>query len=55
MTGQYLPRTFTCLCGTTHALVDDNDVWVDGDGRVVGRTDCLLAAGRVTPEQAGEQ
>lgn len=55
MTGQYLPRTFTCLCGTTHALVDDNDVWVDGDGRVVGRTDCLLAAGRITPEQAAEQ
>jgi hypothetical protein len=50
--GHYLPRTFTCLCGHSHALVDDNDVWTDKDGRIIGRTACLLAAGRITQEQA---
>lgn len=50
--GHYLPRTFECLCGSHHALVDDNDVWVNEDGRIIGRTECMLAAGRITQEQA---
>lgn len=46
----YLPRTFACLCGHDHALVDDHDVWYDGDGYIIGRTECLLAAGVITAE-----
>jgi len=49
---QYLPRTFSCLCGHSHALVDDNDVWVDKDGHVIGQTECLLAAKVITEAMA---
>lgn len=48
----FLPRTFSCVCGTSHALLDDNDIWWDTrTNRVIGQTECLLAAGLITPDQ----
>lgn len=50
--GHYLPRTFSCICGSSHALLDDGDLWCNGDGDIIGQTTCMLAAGRITPEMA---
>lgn len=47
---QYLPRTFRCVCGSDHELLDDTDVWSE-DHHIVGRTQCLLDAGLITQEQ----